>query len=159
MLLIALVFKSYSEVLNEYISYIMYQTYTEEFKNRKWNYQKQEMESSKQEMELTKQEMDLFLLFSYLRTKNSFYKLFCIFTMDLSAWKKPVFETGNGIIQTGNGIIWGNYCHTRLHLGFSAKLRIWQVPICKMEPLSGIIITLVMISPSSSYYKPLLLLL
>ena len=33
-----------------------------------------------------------------------------------------------------------NYCHTRLHLGFSAKLRIWQVPTCKMEPRSGIII-------------------
>ena len=31
------------------------------------------------------------------------------------------------------------YCHTRLHLGFSAKLRIWQVPACKMEPRSGII--------------------
>ena len=24
------------------------------------------------------------------------------------------------------------YCHTRLQLGFSAKLRIWQVPACKM---------------------------
>ena len=32
-----------------------------------------------------------------------------------------------------------DYCHTRLHLGFSAKLRIWQVPACKMEPRSGII--------------------
>ena len=31
------------------------------------------------------------------------------------------------------------FCHTRLHLGFSAKLRIWQVPACKMEPRSGII--------------------
>ena len=31
------------------------------------------------------------------------------------------------------------YCHTRLHLGFSAKLRIWQVPACKMEPQSDII--------------------
>ena len=28
-----------------------------------------------------------------------------------------------------------------LHLGFSAKLRIWQVSTCKMEPLSGTIIT------------------
>ena len=28
-----------------------------------------------------------------------------------------------------------------LHLGFSAKRRIWQVPICKMEPQSGTIIT------------------
>ena len=25
-------------------------------------------------------------------------------------------------------------CHTRLHLGFSAKLRIWQGPARKMEP-------------------------
>ena len=31
------------------------------------------------------------------------------------------------------------YCHTRLHLGFSAKLGIWQVPTCKMEPRSGYI--------------------
>ena len=29
------------------------------------------------------------------------------------------------------------YCHTRLHLGFSANLRILQVPKCKMEPRSG----------------------
>ena len=29
------------------------------------------------------------------------------------------------------------YCHTRLHLGFSANLRIRQVPACKMEPRSG----------------------
>ena len=28
-------------------------------------------------------------------------------------------------------------CHTRLHLKFSAKLKIWQVPACKMEPQSG----------------------
>ena len=27
--------------------------------------------------------------------------------------------------------------HTQLHLGFLAKLRIWQVPACKMEPRSG----------------------
>ena len=32
-----------------------------------------------------------------------------------------------------------NNCHTRLHLGFSAKLRIWQVPTCKKDPRSGII--------------------
>ena len=32
------------------------------------------------------------------------------------------------------------YCHTRLHLGFSAKLRIWQVPACKMEPQHCIIV-------------------
>ena len=31
------------------------------------------------------------------------------------------------------------YCHTRLHLGFSAKLRIEQESSCKMEPRSGII--------------------
>ena len=29
------------------------------------------------------------------------------------------------------------YCRIRLHLEFSAKLRIWQVPACKMEPRSG----------------------
>ena len=32
------------------------------------------------------------------------------------------------------------FCHTRFHLGYSAKLRIWQVSACKMEPRSGIII-------------------
>ena len=32
------------------------------------------------------------------------------------------------------------YWHTRFHLGFSAKLRIYQVPTCKMEPQIGIII-------------------
>ena len=31
------------------------------------------------------------------------------------------------------------HCHTRLHFGFSAKLGIWQVPACKMEPRSGYI--------------------
>ena len=47
------------------------------------------------------------------------------------------------------------YFHTGLHVGFSAKLRIWQAPTCKMEPRSGIIIMLVMISPCSSYYNSL----
>ena len=32
---------------------------------------------------------------------------------------------------------WPYCCHTRLHLGFSAKLRIWQVSACKMESRSG----------------------
>ena len=31
------------------------------------------------------------------------------------------------------------YSHTQLH-GFSAKLEIWQVPACKMEPHCGIIL-------------------
>ena len=31
-------------------------------------------------------------------------------------------------------------CHTRLNLGFSAKLRIWQVLTFKMEPQSCIIV-------------------
>ena len=30
----------------------------------------------------------------------------------------------------------------RLYLGFSAKLRIWQVSACKMEPQSGMIFDL-----------------
>ena len=33
-----------------------------------------------------------------------------------------------------------NFCHAQLHLWFSAKPRIWQVPACKMEPQCGIII-------------------
>ena len=44
--------------------------------------------------------------------------------------------------QTKMGISSGpmTYCHTRLHLGFPAMLKIWQVPACKMEPQRGIII-------------------
>ena len=38
------------------------------------------------------------------------------------------------------GSAWFTYCHTWLHLGCSAKLSIQQVPTCKMEPQSGIII-------------------
>ena len=34
-------------------------------------------------------------------------------------------------------------CHTQLHLGFSTKLKIWQVPTCKMDPWSGIILWIV----------------
>ena len=33
-----------------------------------------------------------------------------------------------------------SYCQTRLHLGFSAKLGVWQDSAFKMEPRSGIII-------------------
>ena len=33
----------------------------------------------------------------------------------------------------------GDIATLGLHLGFSAKLRIWQVSACKMEPRSGII--------------------
>ena len=47
-----------------------------------------------------------------------------------------------------------NYCHTRLHLGFSAKLRVWQVPACKMEPRSGIIFAPYAISPCSTRPDP-----
>ena len=71
----------------------------------------------------------------------------------LCAVSPPYYEHLNTFLC----VVSPTYCHTRLHLGFSAKLRIWQVPTCKMEPRSGIIITLVMISPCSSYYKPLLL--
>ena len=62
---------------------------------------KQEMELSKQEMELTKQEMELFLLFLTSEQKTHSPKYFAF----LPWIPKPVFETGNGIIQTGNGII------------------------------------------------------
>ena len=31
------------------------------------------------------------------------------------------------------------FCHTRLHLGLSAGLKIFQVPTCKMEPQRGCI--------------------
>ena len=45
---------------------------------------------------------------------------------------------------------WPCCCHTRLHLGYSAKLRIWQVSACKMEPQSGTIITLELASHPAS---------
>ena len=32
------------------------------------------------------------------------------------------------------------YCHTLLHLGFLAKLKVWQIPACKMELQPGIIL-------------------
>ena len=81
LLLIALVFKSYSEPhLLDNLSNLYRRVQKQEME-----LSKQEMELSKQEMELTKQEMELFLLFSYLGTKNSFYKMFCIFTKDSKA--------------------------------------------------------------------------
>ena len=44
--------------------------------------------------------------------------------------------------------LWPNIFATLgLHLGFSAKLRIWQVPTCKMEPRSGMIIDLLTTHP------------
>ena len=36
---------------------------------------------------------------------------------------------------------WGIIATLGLHLGFSAKLRIWQLSACKMKPRSGTIIT------------------
>ena len=43
------------------------------------------------------------------------------------------------ISQVNLRILWKN-CHSRLHPGFSAYLRILQVLSCKMEPQSGIIL-------------------
>ena len=43
------------------------------------------------------------------------------------------------------------YCHTRLHLGFSAKLGIWQISICKMEPRSGINLRIVTHHPTKTH--------
>ena len=42
-------------------------------------------------------------------------------------------------------------CHTRLHLGFSTKLKIWQVPTCKMDPWSGIILWIVTHQPTTTH--------
>ena len=44
------------------------------------------------------------------------------------------------ISQVSLKILWKN-CHTRLHPGFSAYLKILQVLSCKMEPQSGIILS------------------
>ena len=46
-----------------------------------------------------------------------------------------------------------DFCHTRLHLGYSARLRIWQVPACKMEPRSGIIFLLKTHPPPQHLYS------
>ena len=36
-----------------------------------------------------------------------------------------------------------------LHLRFSAKLRVWQVPACKMEPQSGMIMQVMTTHPAT----------
>ena len=36
-----------------------------------------------------------------------------------------------------------------LHLGFSAKLKIWQVPACKMEPRSGMNMQVMTTNPAT----------
>ena len=36
-------------------------------------------------------------------------------------------------------ILFSYFCHSRLHLGFSAKVSIWQVSACKMELRIGLI--------------------
>ena len=36
-----------------------------------------------------------------------------------------------------------------LHLRFSAKLRVWQVPACKMEPRSGMIMQVMTTHPAT----------
>ena len=46
------------------------------------------------------------------------------------------------------------FCHTRLHLGFSAKLKIWHVPACKVEPQNGIIFCLKPADRLFVYMKP-----
>ena len=47
-----------------------------------------------------------------------------------------------------------SYCHTLLHLGFSDKLRVWQVPACKMGPRSGMFFAPYAISPCSTRPDP-----
>ena len=64
---------------------------------------------------------------------------------------KTLDKLGSMIKQNQAGMLfisvsnsWGSicfFCHTRLHLGFSAELRILQVSACNMEPRSGTIIT------------------
>ena len=49
------------------------------------------------------------------------------------------FKLADIINEQGSNVSVYTNCHTRLHLGFSANLRIWQVSACKMEPWSGII--------------------
>ena len=49
-----------------------------------------------------------------------------------------MFYKSDGIPKNSDlNVRFPSYCHTRLHLGFSAKLRIWQASACKMEPQSG----------------------
>ena len=48
----------------------------------------------------------------------------------------------HSIIQIKLLCSWSIFATLGLHLGFSAKLRIWQVPTCKMEPRSGYIMQL-----------------
>ena len=59
-----------------------------------------------------------------------------IITLDVLREKLGVYSCCNQVLSTLGKHI---NCHIRLNLGFSAKLRIWQFPACKMEPLCGII--------------------
>ena len=64
------------------------------------------------------------------------------------------------VIRDGNCLIaklikgW-NFCRTQLHYGFSAKLKIWEVPACKMEPQSGVILWLGPSAPHPSTHPQL----
>ena len=63
----------------------------------------------------------------------------CRFGSGLSLVLKnlAVFEPD---LVSSDGSQYCNFCHDRLHIGFSAKPGIWQVSACKMEPRRGIII-------------------
>ena len=60
-------------------------------------------------------------------------------------WACWVWATSLDLVTChGSGSDYTHFCPVAtlgLHLGFSAKLRTWQVSACKMEPRSGTIIT------------------
>ena len=100
------------------------------FQNRKWKY--------------PNRKWNYFSHFKASDQKTYFTKCFSF----VPRGSNLIFKTGNRIIQTGNGIISPTsrplikklllqIATLGLHLGFSAQLRIWQVPTCKMEPRSG----------------------
>ena len=64
-------------------------------------------------------------------------KVSIIKELQSSAQTSTLVKAGLSLVMTNPAPT--QYCHTRLHLGLSTKLRIWQVPVCKMEPQSGFI--------------------
>ena len=63
---------------------------------------------------------------------------FCLFSLDRHLYEEI---SSNNCHSTNWGDTDAPYCHIRLHLVFSALLKILQIAACKMEPRSGTIIT------------------
>ena len=76
----------------------------------------------------------------YMRLLDSGVPLYRLWRRVLEGCLKDVWKMSGrcleGVWKVSGRFLEG-VCHTRIHLGFSAKLIIWQVPTCNMEPRSG----------------------